>query len=302
MAVEIREPDPSSYDELVDLRMARTPRLRRTQAEWNFVHADEMEVFAVRAAYTSPGTPQAGALAGWGNTVRGPWFPPGFAIVNIVVAREHERNGVGGALYRTLVETLPPSIDTLGIGIDDDDPASLEVALAHGYEVVQHGIESELPLVDLPEPDLAPDVTVEDVTPLQFPDEDEVEAMLVDSQTNPEADEGFVSRLADYRRMTAKAEQPIAALARVDGAPAAILIGEISEGTLGIAYTGVGKRFRGRNLAFTLKQYGHLLAAEAGATLCHTMNEESNAGIRHVNAKLGYRITGGVYRTRRARR
>ncbi|KAA1428461.1 GNAT family N-acetyltransferase [Nocardioides antri] len=292
MAVEIREPDPTSYDALVELRMARSPRLRRAQAEWNFVHADEMEVFAVRAAYVD------GVLAGWGNTLRGPWFPPGFAIVNVTVSREHERRGVGGALYRALVTTLPPSVEMLGVGVEDDDPASLEVALAHGYEVVQHGIDSELPLVDLPEPELAPGVTVEDATSLQFPDEDEVEEMLVDSQTNPEAAEGFVSRLADYRRMTAKAEQPIAALARVDGAPAAIIIGEISEGVLGIAYTGVGKRFRGRNLAFTLKQYGHRLAAEAGATLCHTMNEESNAGIRHVNAKLGYVVTGGVYRTR----
>lgn len=74
----------------------------------------------------------------------------------------------------------------------------------------------------------------------------------------------------------------IAALARVDGAPAAIVIGEVEKGVLGIAYTGVGRSYRGRGLAFALKQDAHRMAADAGATVCHTMNEESNAGIRHV--------------------
>ena len=38
-----------------------------------------------------------------------------------------------------------------------------------------------------------------------------------------------------------------------------------------------------------------------GATRSHTMNEEGNAGIRRVNARLGYQIQGGMYRLRRAR-
>ena len=31
------------------------------------------------------------------------------------------------------------------------------------------------------------------------------------------------------------------------------------------------------------------------------MNEASNTGIRHINAKLGYQVIGGTYRLRRAR-
>ena len=55
-------------------------------------------------------------------------------------------------------------------------------------------------LVDLPEPVLPDDVTIEDATGLEFPDADAVEAMLVDSQTNPEAVEsGIITRLADLR-------------------------------------------------------------------------------------------------------
>ena len=78
-------------------------------------------------------------------------------------------------------------------------------------------------------------------------------------------------------------------LARFGGVPAAIITGEIKDAILLIHYTGVGQAFRGRNLGLPLKQAAHLQAAAAGATLSHTMNEESNAGIRKMNAQLGYR-------------
>lgn len=295
MAVEIRVPDLSSYEPLVQLRMARCPRLRRAQAEWPFVHAAELALLEVRAAYVD------GALAGWGNAVRGTWFPAGIAMLNVTVARTHGRRGIGSALYRELLAALPDETDMLGGAIDDSDAESLEIAVAHGFEVTQHGIESDLDLVDLPRPEPAPGVTFEDVSSLEFADEDAVEAMLRDSQTNPEAEEGFVSTLDTYREIAARVTREVAALARVDGAPAGIVIGEAENGAFGIAYTGVGRAFRGRNLAFSLKQYAHLLAAEAGATVCHTMNEESNTGIRRINAQLGYQVSGGVYRLRRPR-
>lgn len=279
----------------MQLKMARSPRTHRSQAEWAFVHADELEMFQTRAAYVG------GELAGWASTVRGKWFPPGIAMIHVTVARAHERQGAGGALFRAMVDDLPAEVSTIGTAVDDAETDSLEIARGWGFEVTQHGIESELPLVDLPTPDAGPGVTFEDVSSLEFPDEEAVEAMLIDSQTNPEAAEGFISGLSNYREIAAKVDRPTSALARVDGVPAAIIVGEIQNGVLGIAYTGVGRSFRGRGLAFGLKQFGHLLAAEAGATVCHTMNEESNAGIRHVNAKLGYRIIGGIYRLRARR-
>lgn len=294
MVVEIRVPGPP-YEPLVELRLARLPRLRRPQAEWPFVHAGQMAFLELRAAYDD------GELVGWGSALRGRWFPPEIAMLAVAVARDHERRGIGSALHRALLAALPDQTETIGLTVDDSDDDSLAIARAHGYEVSQHGIESELDLVDLPEPAAGPGVTLEDVSTLEFDDEDAVEAMLLDSQTNPEAAEGFVSRLDDYREITAKVDQPIAALARVDGAPAAIIIGDIDDGVLGIAYTGVGRAYRGRGLAFTLKQYGHRLAASAGATACHTMNEASNTGIRQVNARLGYRVVGGAYRLRAQR-
>ena len=63
----------------------------------------------------------------------------------------------------------------------------------------------------------------------------------------------------------------------------------------------MGQAFRGRNLGFLLKQAAHLQAAAAGATRSYTTNEARNAGIRHVNAKLGYQVVAGDYRIRTTR-
>jgi GNAT superfamily N-acetyltransferase len=292
MPVEIRAPEESSYDDLVRLRMERVPAVRRVQAEWVLRHGAEMEIHHLRAAYDD------GVLLGWGNATRGDWFPPRLAVVAVTVARGHERSGTGTALARALVDALPPTIERLGTFVQDDDAASLEYAEHRGFTVTQHGIESEMPLVDLPEPNSVPGVTVEDVSGLEFADEDAVEAMLVDSQTNPEAAEGFLTRLSTFRELGATAERRIAVLARVDGVPAAIVVGEVNDGILGIAYTGVRRAFRGRGLGFLLKQHAHRLAAAGGATVTRTMNEAGNTGIRHVNAKLGYRKVYGSYRLR----
>src|SRR5690349_5809866 len=140
MRVEIREPDLSSYEPLVRLRMDRLPRLVRKQAEWPFVHRDAMEVCTFHAAYDGD------TLLGWANIARWSWFPPGIALINLTVAAAHEGTGVGGALYRTLLETLPDGIETLGTAVDDAETTSLEIARGWGFRVNQHGIESELEL------------------------------------------------------------------------------------------------------------------------------------------------------------
>ena len=190
----------------MQLKLARSPRTHRSQVEWAFVHADELEMFETRAAYID------GELAGWASTVRGKWFPPGIAMIHVTVAQAHERQGAGGALFRAMVDDLPAEISMIGSAVDDAETDSLEVARAWGFEVTQHGIESELPLVDLPTPEAGPGVTFEDVSSLEFPDEDAVEAMLRDSQTNPEAAEGFLSTLATFREIAAKVQRPISAL------------------------------------------------------------------------------------------
>ena len=289
---EVRAGDPADHAPLVDLWLARVPTLRRTEAEFGFVTSDKARYFHLRTAYVGDG------LAGWGVSAHPAMFPPDFALVNVVVAREHAGRGIGRALYDELLTTVPDGITRLGTAVDDADPESLAIAEAHGFAVNQHGINSALRLVDLPEPTPVPGLTYEDVSTLVFPDEDAVEAMLQDSQTNPEAAAGVRSSLELFRRFQGP-QDFLAVLARLDGAPAAIITGAIDDGLLFIHYTGVGQSFRGRNIGFALKQFAHRLAAERGATASYTTNEETNAGIRRVNAKLGYQVVGGAYRMRR---
>lgn len=294
--MEIRAADPASYEHLVDLEVARIPREPRAVAEWPFVNAPTMRFFHLRTAHRD------GRLLGFGRLAQGPMAPADMAFLNVMVAREAERAGVGRALYDELLGCVPEGIRRLNGWVDDGDADSLAVVRAHGFEVFQHGIESELPLVDLPDPIAIEGVTYEDVSRLEFPDEEAVDAMVVDSQTNPEAvDSGMISRLEHFRMFQKGEGIDLAVLARVDGAPAAIIIGDVNpdDRTLHIHYTGVGRAFRGRNLAFAVKQHAHRVAAERGAVLSSTLNEEKNTGIRHVNAALGYRITGGLYRVTR---
>lgn len=294
--VQITTPDPTTYDAMLDLQLARWHRWERAAATGLFTQVDIWEYRNFRAAYVD------GELAGWGFTARPTTFPPDWAILAVTVAAAHEGRGIGTALRAELTATLPDTATTLVSLVDDLDERSLQVARHWGYAVEQHGIRSQMDLVDLPEPVLPGDVTIEDATGLEFPDADAVESMLVDSQTNPEAVEsGIISRLTDLRLEQAEVDHPFAVLARVGGAPAAIITGEIKDAILLIHYTGVGQAFRGRNLGFLLKQAAHLQAAEAGATRSYTTNEAANAGIRHVNQKLGYQVVAGDYRIRRAR-
>lgn len=294
--MQITTPDPATYDAMLDLQLARMPRWERAATSGLFTQADIWEFRNFRAAYVDD------ELVGWGFTARPIVFPADWAILSVTVTEAQEGRGVGSALRAELTTTLPETAATLVALVDDLDERSLAVAKRWGYTVGQHAIKSQLDLVDLPEPDLPAGVTIEDVTGLEFPDADAVDAMLVDSQTNPEAvQNGILSRLADVRVEQAELDHPFAVLARVEGVPAAIITGEIKDAILLIHYTGVGQDFRGRNLGLVLKQAAHLQAAAAGAARSYTTNEASNAGIRHINAKLGYQVVAGDYRVRRAR-
>jgi GNAT superfamily N-acetyltransferase len=294
--MQISTPEPATYGAMIDLQLDRMHRWERAAAGGLFWQEDIWDYRNFRAAYVD------GELAGWGFTARPTTFPPDWGILSITVATEHEGQGIGTALRASVTATLPETAATLVALVDDLDERSLAVAQHWGYAVGQHGIKSQLDLVDLAEPELPADVTIEDATGLEFPDADAVDAMLVDSQTNPEAVEnGIVVGLGETRIEQAELDHPFAVLARVDGVPAAIITGEIKDAILLIHYTGVGQTFRGRNLGFLLKQAAHLQAAAAGATRSYTTNEARNAGIRHVNAKLGYQVVAGDYRIRTTR-
>ena len=250
MAVEIQQPDLSSgANPLVQLLHGAAPsRTTGSQAEWPFIHAGgDRAYFEARAAYDD------GALVGWGSALRGEVSSPSIAMLSVTVTRvDTERRGSrqralpraargvaarGGRDDRARRSTTTPS------------PSRSPSPRAHGFEVTQHGIESELALdrsARSRQPGPGSDARGRLVSS-SSPTKTRSRRCCDDSQTNPEAAEGFVSTLDQLRGIAAKVEQGrVAALARVDGAPAALIVGEVPDlGVLGIAYTGVGRALPG---------------------------------------------------------
>jgi GNAT superfamily N-acetyltransferase len=281
----------SRVDEVVDLTCTRLPHLSRGEAGWIFDAAGTMQGLALVEALDGHDR-----LVGWAATAHPTYAPEGRSFLRVTVSREHEDHGVGAALRRAALDRLPRGTTSLFAGVYDDDPRSLEVAQHWGFGVLEHAIESELALRDLPEPVPPAGVTLHEAPDFEFDDRDAVDAMLLRSQTNPEASQGWLFDLAQLASFVSPKETPVCVLARVDGAPAGITVGSIADHELTIAYSGVDPPLRGRGLMHLVKQQAHLAAARLGATVSRTNNEEHNAGIRHVNAQLGYVVTSGAYR------
>jgi GNAT superfamily N-acetyltransferase len=277
--------------EAVDLVCARLPHVTRGEAGWHF---DAPEVFDGLASVEA--VDRHGTMLGVGFTGHPHFAPEGRAFQRVIVARQHEGRGVGRALRQGLLERLPEGTTSLFTGTFDDDPRSLDVAKHWGFAVEEHAIESQLELVDLPTPEPPAGVTLHDVPELDFEDADAVERMLLASQTNPEAALGWTMDLGKLRSLISENDTPVGVLARVDGVPAGITFGGVSDGMLMIAYSGVEPAYRGRGLMTLVKQRAHLSARDAGAKFSRTANEEHNHGIRRINASLGYVVQSGVHR------
>lgn len=282
---------PGRQQEAVDLVCARLPHSTRGEAGWHF---DAPEVFDGLASVEA--VDRHGSMLGVGFTGHPHFAPEGRAFQRVIVAHANEGRGVGHALRQALLDRVPEGTTSLFAGTFDDDPRSLEVARHWGFTVEEHAIESQLDLVDLPTPEPPVGVTLRDVPDLDFEDADAVERMLLSSQTNPEAALGWTMDLHRLRSLISENETPVGVLARVDGVPAAITFGGVSDGVLMIAYSGVEPAYRGRGLMTLVKQRAHLSAREAGARVSRTANEVNNHGIRRINAALGYVVQSGVHR------
>ncbi|MDO9456605.1 GNAT family N-acetyltransferase [Nocardioides sp.] len=292
--VELTEGEPAEVPALVDLICARVPKAPRAEVAWMWSSPAECPDLVTLVARDANGTP-----LGVGRLTTPVLLPRSWAVINATVARAAEGTGVGAALYAGLLARVRDDVDQLRVTVDADDERSVAIAGHWGFEVVQVSIESELDLVATPLPAPAPGdgVVLEDATTFTFADHDAVAAMLLASQTNPEAVAGMVADLDDLRR--GGGDAPVAVLARVDGSPAGITVGRVEDARLFIDYTGVDPAFRGHGLALLLKQQAHLDAVALGATSSRTNNAEHNTGIRRVNADLGYQVGRSLARLRR---
>ena len=293
-SVDVRPLDPQRVDEAIAIVMGRLPHLPRAEAGLPF---ESPELFPLRVCHTAHD--EQDRIVAVGLVQRVVFAPPQRCALRIIVARDAEGAGVGSALRASLLPHVPVTTTKLGTSVFDGDQRSLAIARGWGFEIEKHGIESSLELGDaasLSPSVLPPSVTLHEVPDLRFTDADAVERMLRASQTNPEAAIGFVMTLEGFGSMLAAGEQPVCVVARVEGVPAGITFGGVQSGVLSIAYSGVDPAYRGRGIMRVVKERAHVVAARLGATVSLTTNEEHNAGIRRVNADLGYVVRSGTYR------
>ena len=285
--MKIAPADPEKYDAMLALVLGRLPHMHPEMIQPLFhdpVFATDRRYFAATDGDRLLGIAMTAALAP---------FPPDWRTARVVVEASAEGQGVGRALHAALVDGLDDEL-VLRSGVHDSEERSLAVAKHWGFGVLQHSISSELHLPAPPSRPVPDDVTFEHTSTLEFDDEGAVDAMLVASQTNPEA-ASFLMDRAVLLGFMADGENPLGVVLRVDGRPAAICWGSSMGEKAHIAYTGVDPAYRGRGLGYLVKQEMHQLAYDAGALRCGTDNEEHNAGIRHVNEALGYTKVSGSY-------
>ncbi|MCB0907744.1 MAG: GNAT family N-acetyltransferase [Nocardioidaceae bacterium] len=229
-----------------------------------------------------------GALAAVAIGRAGSNLPAGALFALVVVRPDLRGSGVGSALFARLMADLPSDLTRLASGVFADDEASLAVARHWGFESVGLSVTTSCEVSTASAPTPLGNLSLETCDDLRFADEDAVEAMLLASQTNPEADLGLVLDLASLRETPAPGQRAVTALARVDGHPAAISYAVADGDQMHVIYTGVDPARRGNALARATKEYLHAHAAGLGIRTVLTDNDEENPGIRRVNEQLGY--------------
>jgi RimJ/RimL family protein N-acetyltransferase len=220
--------------------------------------------------------------------------------INFRVLPEHRRRGVATALHRAVSEIGRAHFDGELEGKVIAPTAQTEAYVAaRGYRRVQRMIESRFDLREAPvrEGTVGPEMrsVAEDPRLLEAAYavalESEPDVPNPNPWVEPASFEEWRAREIDDALFVAEGSL----VAFVDGEPVAYGLMQLERPGLGAHHaTGVARAHRGRGLATALKRAQIERARAAGLHGLVTWNEEGNAAIRAVNARLGYRITRDV--------
>jgi len=275
-------PLPKNASAIVDFVVARTPAHDRAilRSDLNEGTARSLRAYHVYQ--------HGGALAGVSFARTASNLPEGAAFVMVSTHADLAGRGLGSGLFSAMLADLVGDVNRLVTCVFADDQASLGVARHWGFQDVQLSITSSVVLTGTATPGPIVGVTFEACDDLAFDDSETVDAMLLETQTNPEFELGLTLRLASLRETPALGQRPVAVLTRVEGRPAAISFAVADGDQMHVVYTGVDPGLRGRGLGLLTKQVLHSHARDLGIRMALTDNDESNAGIRRVNDQLGY--------------
>ena len=295
LAAVIRNADDRDFDAGFEVIQQVWPRAVGSVAGWR--HAFRAEPEEARRRYWA--AEQDGRIVGWATAFvdyQSAERPGGFRIS---VVEEHRGRGVGGALYDRCLDHLAAAGVSRVDSLSQEGEADVAFLRARGFRhrstvtvsgvdpaavapgVVPEGIELRRLAQLAPELVFALDVETSLDLPNEEVDDLRYEQWLADFWRHPDVD----------------LESSVAAVA--DGVPVSFSLLEAS-GDRGMSgMTGTLRSHRGRGLAELVKRATLGNAAARGVRLALTHNDETNAAMLRVNAKLGYTPVGSLLGWRR---
>jgi mycothiol synthase len=218
------------------------------------------------------------------------------ALALITVLPGQRRRGAGTALYEAIsVWASERGAGELEVPVSGDDPESLSFAQRRGFTEERREVGLVLSLAGTSPLQVQPPAGIEIVTWAQRPEL--ARGMYeVDLETHPDipgfedvAVEPFEDWMAHHmQRPTDSPEATFIALAG-DEVVGFAKLSLTASAAAGNAMTAVKRAWRGRGIARALKAAEINWALANGYTELHTSNEERNAPINRLNARLGYR-------------
>lgn len=227
-----------------------------------------------------------------------PDHPALWAIIGVVP--ESRRTGIGEAL---LLEVSAVGVSRgkreLYVRCAEDRPEGIEFLANRGFREVERSKTVRLQLADRPVPRVAPPPGIELTTLAARPDLVEgVHAVAIETFPDvPGGEEPMdVGDLAEFRardvdRPSVPKDAFYVAVDTVSGRAVGYACLLMQPGSTTVAYhdmTAVLRAYRGRGIARELKNATIAWSIENGLTALETGNDEANAPMRAVNARLGY--------------
>jgi GNAT superfamily N-acetyltransferase len=217
-------------------------------------------------------------------------------VTLITVLAGQRRRGAGTALYEAISRWASERGGCeLEVSVSSNDPESLSFARRRGFTEVRRQVGLVLSLAGVSPLRVQPPAGIEIVTWAQRPEL--ARGMYeVDLEIHPDipgfedvALEPFEDWMA--HNMQRPADSPEATFIALDGGEVVgfAKLSLTAPTAAGHAMTAVKRAWRGRGIAGALKAAEINWALANGYTELHTSNEERNAPINRLNARLGYR-------------
>jgi GNAT superfamily N-acetyltransferase len=316
MPATVRDLRPEAdLDRLHEIMRTVHPYLVRSRdgLAWQFAHAPAQQRFRVLVGELDR-APVGLVRCGldWETSV------PGQGFAHVSVLPEHRRHGAGTALLAAAEDHLRD------LGVRDvhawgsTDPASERFADRHGYQrrrlarYQRLALPASTPAVPPPPkastppaaselPAVSPPTGValrpwsdfaDDPRPLWSADADASRDEPGDVPVDDMPYEGWLA--SAWQQPDTDRELSIAAV--VDGTVAAFTLAQTDPPRYWSGMTGTRRAYRGRGLGTLVKVASLRRAVERGLTEAYTSNDEQNAPMLAINARLGYRESAAQWR------